>query len=226
MPFGKKTFLERLRTRMRSAIICASNIIGRNGYETTKDTCFIDNYIGGSADRIRRRVHRYPRYFHHNLHGGRKEYAAVTLSGDETPSAPADPEKTGYNFVGWFMDETFATPFNFAEYAANPDRTNIIVYAKFEIISTSVTYMVDDAEYKVLTVEGVNAEAPNYVPEKAGYKFVGWFTDDTLETPFDFEEYAADEGRTNITVYAKFEIISTTVTYMTDDIKYQSFTVE
>lgn len=155
-----------------------------------------------------------------------KEYASVALSGDETPSAPADPDKTGYIFAGWFTDETFEIPFDLEEYAANPDRTDIIVYAKFEIISTSVTYMVDDAEYKVLTVEGVNAEAPNYVPEKAGYKFVGWFTDDTLETPFDFEEYAADEGRTNITVYAKFEIISTTITYMTDDIKYQSFTVE
>ena len=33
-----------------------------------------------------------------------KEYAAVTLSGDETPSAPADPEKTGYTFAGWFTD--------------------------------------------------------------------------------------------------------------------------
>ena len=145
-----------------------------------------------------------------------KEYASVTLSGDETPSAPADPEKTGYNFVGWFMDETFATPFNFAEYAANPDRTNITVYAKFEIISTTITYMADGAEYEVLTVEGVNAEDPNYLPEKTGYTFVGWFTDDTLETPFDFEEYAADEDRTNITVYAKFEIISTTITYMAD----------
>lgn len=155
-----------------------------------------------------------------------KEYASVALSGDETPSAPADPEKTGYNFVGWFMDETFATPFNFAEYAANPDRTNIIVYAKFEIISTSVTYMVDDAEYKVLTVEGVNAEDPNYVPEKTGYTFEGWFTDETFATPFDFEKYAADEGRTNITVYAKFEkIFSTTVTYMADGKEYKVFTV-
>lgn len=74
-------------------------------------------------------------------------YATVDVSSDEIPSAPANPEKAGYKFMGWFEDEAFATPFNFAEYAADEDRTNITVYAKFEIISTSVTYMVDDVVY-------------------------------------------------------------------------------
>lgn len=61
-----------------------------------------------------------------------KEYATITLFGNETPSAPADPEKTGYTFAGWFTDETFETPFDFEAYAATLDRTDIIVYAKFE----------------------------------------------------------------------------------------------
>lgn len=59
-------------------------------------------------------------------------YATVDVSSDEIPSAPANPEKAGYEFVGWFEDEAFATPFDFEEYAANEDRTNITVYAKFE----------------------------------------------------------------------------------------------
>ena len=126
------------------------------------------------------------------------------------------PEKAGYKFVGWFEDEAFATPFNFAEYATDEDRTNITVYAKFEIISTSVTYMVDDVVYQTLLVQGLDAQDPNYAPEKTGYEFIGWFIDETFATPFSFAEYAADEGRTNITVYAKFEIISTTITYMAD----------
>lgn len=136
------------------------------------------------------------------------------------------PEKAGYTFVGWFTDDTFATPFNFAEYAANSDRTNITVYAKFEIISTTVTYMTDDIKYQSFTVEGINAADPNYAPEKVGYIFAGWFTDETFETPFIFAEYAADEDRSNITVYAKFEIISTTITYVADGAEYKVFTVE
>lgn len=156
-----------------------------------------------------------------------KEYAAVTLSGDETPSVPADPDKTGYIFAGWFTDETFETPFDLDEYAANPDRTDITVYAKFEkVISATVTYMIDGAEYKALTVEGVSATDPNYAPEKAGYKFIGWFEDEAFATPFNFSEYAADEDRTNITVYGKFEIISTTITYMADGAEYDVLTVE
>ena len=115
------------------------------------------------------------------------------------------PEKAGYTFVGWFTDDTFATPFNFAEYAANSDRTNITVYAKFEIISTTVTYMTDDIKYQSFTVEGINAADPNYAPEKAGYTFEGWFEDEAFETPFDFEAYAATLDRTDIIVYAKFE---------------------
>ena len=153
-------------------------------------------------------------------------YATVDVSSDEIPSAPANPEKAGYEFVGWFEDETFSTPFDFEEYAANEDRTNITVYAKFEIISTSVTYMVDDVVYQTLLVQGLDAQDPNYAPEKAGYTFMGWFEDETFSTPFDFEEYAANEGRTDITVYAKFEIISTTITYMADGAEYEVFTVE
>ena len=133
-------------------------------------------------------------------------YATVDVSSDEIPSAPANPEKAGYKFVGWFEDEAFETPFNFAEYAADEDRSNITVYAKFEkIFSITITYMADGKEYKVFTVIGVNVEDPNYAPEKAGYTFEGWFEDETFETPFDFEAYAATLDRTDIIVYAKFE---------------------
>lgn len=54
-------------------------------------------------------------------------------------------------------------------------------------------------------MQGLDAQDPNYAPEKAGYTFEGWFEDETFSTPFDFEEYAANEDRTDITVYAKFE---------------------
>ena len=80
-------------------------------------------------------------------------------------------------------------------------------------VSTTVTYMVDGEVFKTIVVTGTGQSDPGFTPSKSGYTFGGWYTDTALRTPFDFEAYAANEERTNIAVYAKWEVNTYNITY-------------
>ena len=80
-------------------------------------------------------------------------------------------------------------------------------------VSTTVTYMVDGEVFKNIVVTGTGQSDPGFTPSKSGYTFGGWYTDTALRTPFDFEAYAANNERTNIAVYAKWEVNTYNITY-------------
>ena len=80
-------------------------------------------------------------------------------------------------------------------------------------VSTTVTYMVDGEVFETVTVTNAHQSDPGFTPSKSGYTFGGWYTDTALRTPFDFEAYAANEERTNIAVYAKWEVNTYNITY-------------
>ena len=80
-------------------------------------------------------------------------------------------------------------------------------------VSTTVTYMVDGEVFETLVVTGTDQSDPGFTPSKSNYTFDGWYTDEALRTPFDFEAYAANEERTNIAVYAKWEVNTYNITY-------------
>ena len=70
--------------------------------------------------------------------------------------------------------------------------------------STTVTYYVDGSVYRTITVTGTGASDPGFVPVKEGYTFAGWYLDRNFTSPFNFNDYAANENRSNISVYAYF----------------------
>ena len=80
-------------------------------------------------------------------------------------------------------------------------------------VSTTVTYMVDGEVFETVTVTNAHQSDPGFTPSKSGYTFDGWYTDTALRIPFDFEAYAANEERTNIAVYAKWEVNTYNITY-------------
>ena len=58
-----------------------------------------------------------------------------------------------------------------------------------------------------LVSDGDTVSRPEVDPQKDGYTFIGWYEDDTLTTPFDFETPVIN----NATIYAKW-ILNVTVT--------------
>ena len=71
-------------------------------------------------------------------------------------------------------------------------------------VSTTVTYMVDGEVYRTVTVRGTGQSDPGITPSKDGYTFIGWYSDRNFTSPFNFNDYAANENRSSISVYAYF----------------------
>lgn len=92
--------------------------------------------------------------------------------------------------------------------------TCALAFAACDEVSTTVTYMVDGEVFETVTVTNAHQSDPGFTPSKSGYTFGGWYTDTALRTPFDFEAYAANNERTDIVVYGKWEVNTYTATFM------------
>lgn len=119
-------------------------------------------------------------------------------------SKPVDPEKENHTFIGWYVgDELY--DFN------NPIKKDLVLEAKFELDTITVTYELDGGTGPGLTkvIKGESLEIPN-PPTKEGYKFIKWtlneqdfsFTtkieeDITLKAIWEKIEYVTIEFDTN-----------------------------
>ena len=68
------------------------------------------------------------------------------------------------------------------------------------IVLDSVAAMVTKAEIDGEIGDSFDAPVP---AEKAGYKFIGWYADESLTVPYDFGQKVEEAGE--ITIYAKWE---------------------
>ena len=144
-----------------------------------------------------------------NTDGGTGIASENVTYGDQI-TRPADPVKEHYDFAGWYTDDTFATEFDFNSLLTE-DKT---IYAKYTPSVYTVNFRVDDTilDTRNIVYPGKVAR-PEDDPAKEHYTFVGWFTDDTYETEFDF---ASTEITSDITIYGKFRANSYTVNFNTD----------
>ena len=148
------------------------------------------------------------------------EIQEVTSSTD----APIDdePEKKGYEFVGWYEDEDGRRRFDFDDddYFASEDKEDVVVYAKFEeaddseddpsgggetALQAEIVYMADGKVFEIQKVTSSTDAPIAETPGKDGYEFVGWYEDEDGRRRFDFDDYFASEIRDDVVVYAKFE---------------------
>lgn len=116
-----------------------------------------------------------------------------------TVGVPAEPTNDGYSFAGWYTDVKCTTAYDFNL----PVNTDITLYAKW-LAKYTVSFDTDGGstvESKTV-VTGNKATKPAVNPTKKGYNFVGWYTDNTYTTEFDFENTIITD---NTTIYAKFE---------------------
>lgn len=116
-----------------------------------------------------------------------------------TVGVPAKPTNDGYSFGGWYTDVNCTTAYDFN----SPVNTDITLYAKW-LAKYTVSFDTDGGSTveSQTVVTGNKATKPTSTPTKEGYNFVGWYTDNTYTTEFDFENTIITD---NTTIYAKFE---------------------
>ena len=125
---------------------------------------------------------------------GGSEIAPITQDYGTNITAPADPTREGYTFIGWDRDIPVIMP---AE--------NITVTAQWEINRYTITFdTAGGSEIAPITQDyGTNITAPAD-PTREGYTFIGWDRDIPVIMPAE-----------NITVTAQWEINRYTITFDT-----------
>lgn len=106
------------------------------------------------------------------------------------------PEVEGYTFDGWYAEDN--TKFDFTQ----PITSNTTVYAKWTAKDYEVSFVTEHG--KTPTSQNVPYNKTATDPGKLtaeGYTFIGWYTDDTYDTEFDFRTPITGDTK----VYAKWE---------------------
>ncbi len=125
---------------------------------------------------------------------GGNEIDPITGEVGTPVTAPEDPVKEGFTFVGWEPEipETFPAE-------------DLTVKAMWEedIPESTITFLVDGEEYAVITGEVGSAVTMPADPEKEGYTFIGWdpevpgtFPEEDLTVEAVFEEIVPDKEST------------------------------
>ena len=128
----------------------------------------------------------------------------ITVVEGQLLNKPADPTKDKHIFIGWFKDEELQIPWNFT---TDKVTQNLTLYAKWEQEPAKATYEVTFSSNggttvnKITVVEGQLLNKPAD-PTKDKHIFIGWFKDEELQIPWNFE---TDNVTTNLTLYAKWE---------------------
>ena len=121
---------------------------------------------------------------------------AQTIAYNQRLNRPADPSRTGHRFIGWFSDAGLQTPFNFNQ----PITQNVTLHAGFEINTYNVFFSGVNLPAVEVNFNQTISRPAN--PVREGHRFIGWFSDPTFETPFNFSQPILE----STTVYASFEV--------------------
>lgn len=113
-----------------------------------------------------------------------EEYYSETFAKSDFIVFPKNPQENGYEFAGWYLDEDFSEESKLVRtYLFHTDDKNVKAYAKFNKVTYTVTYSVDDrlADYGqcVNNPSSYDIETDfNLLPcgaAKQGYTFRGWY---------------------------------------------------
>ena len=115
-----------------------------------------------------------------------------------TATDPGKLSEEGYTFGGWYADENRTIEFDFTQ----PIKSNTPVYAKWTAKDYEVSFVTEHSDAPTSQNVPYNGTA-TYPGELTadGYTFIGWYTDDTYDTKFDFTKPITGDTK----VYAKWE---------------------
>ena len=108
------------------------------------------------------------------------------------------PEVDGYTFDDWYTDNTYSTKFDFTQ----PIKSNTTVYARWTANDYEVSFITEHGKAPASQNVPYNETATDPGKLSAeGYTFIGWYTDHTCTTEFDFRTPITGDTK----VYAKWE---------------------
>ena len=110
---------------------------------------------------------------------------------------PTDPTKPNAEFLGWYKDNNFETPWNF-----DTDKVteNTTIYAKW-VNTYEVTFDSNGGTPVTSQTIRENEKVVEPIVTKTKAELIGWYTDSSFTTPWNFETDTVTE---NITLYAKW----------------------
>ena len=124
--------------------------------------------------------------------------ASQNVKYNGTADNPGTLTEEGYTFDDWYTDATYSTKFDFNQ----PITGNTTVYAKWTAKNYEVSFITEhgDAPTSQNVPYNETAKDPGKLSAE-GYTFIGWYTDHTCTTEFNFSTPITS----NTTVYAKWE---------------------
>ena len=135
----------------------------------------------------------------------------------ELPTESESPKATGYTFVYWMIngDENNKI-YPGGTYTAWGDTTLV---AKWEAKKYTVTFNsnggIPTPDQQIINY-GSTATTPNEEPKLEGHNFIGWYLNINDTEPYNFDTLVTDD----ITLYAKWNIKTYTVTFRDKDGNY------
>lgn len=151
----------------------------------------------------------------------------VTASLTEMFTKPAtNPSKQYYKFTGWYFDAEATEPVSWplsvdpdspyfkADLDTKVDNAGVAytLYAGWQITGKILEFDTQGGSEMEPAIgdNGASYSGPTEIPTKAGCRFLGWYTDDTLETPVNWSTFTF--GSLSV-VYAKWTADTFTVTF-------------
>lgn len=137
------------------------------------------------------------------------EVEPITQNYQTSVSAPSSPAKNGYKFEGWYSDSALKNKYTFTTMPAK----DITLYAKWSLENYKITYNLEGGANNKNNPSSFTVESNDITlqsPTKTGYKFVGWYSDSAYRNAVT---KIAKGTYTNVELFAKWEIITYTITY-------------
>lgn len=136
---------------------------------------------------------------------GDPDNTVMVLTGEFIPR-PATPIRNGYVFIGWYIDESCTTAWNFEVNRVDSDLT---LYGGWDIehsiesIKYSITFKPNNGNPDSAVEVEFGALIPRPpLPTREGYTFTGWYTDAECTVGWNFD---IDKPGSDMTLYAGWE---------------------
>jgi uncharacterized repeat protein (TIGR02543 family) len=149
-----------------------------------------------------------------DVQGGTVEPETITVTYDDKYGELPIPTRIGYTFLGWYDTPIGGT--NITNETMVTTAANHTLYARWTAIEYTITYNLsggtnDKANPAKYTIEAETITLKDAT--RAGYSFVGWFD---AQTEGDEVTQITKGSTTNITLYARWEIVTYFINYNLD----------